>query len=146
MVKSKYRVPTILGIIALVLILVSIAFGGTDVLGNTFSTKQHLITCDVTLTNPIGIPLILNGDVHITNLICQNEGKCPLISTFSIISDSGNLQLLMSDGVKQTKSYNILESKSSTLQLKVCSDSVSGKVKVFDANNNIIDQRDVVAN
>lgn len=113
--------------------------------GENFFEEKHKFQCTVDLSNPI------LKDVTIKDVQCENMGLCTLscgttyglLDPFSIVKDDGKV-VLLTDNMRDVKSYKITELTSKKYGLCVCSSSNTGEIQVLNKNNAVIDSRSVV--
>ena len=108
----------------------------TEVDANNANSK--LVTCNIIVKNPVGLPLIKDGDLIIENIICESIYVRSCIGVFGFVSDKGTVMLKGDGGQGSSVSIDIDEGASDSIQLKWCGSKSAQKVTaiVSDKDNN----------
>lgn len=103
------------------------------------------VKCEITVRNPIGIPLIKNGDLIIESVQCQQQfvANC---ARFGIFSDTGTLRIEADGGLGSAADVKVSEGSAQGYSLDWCGSKFTSnfKIKLFNDNNEILYTREVV--
>lgn len=113
------------------------------------SANSQLVTCNVQVKNPAGLPFgIKNGDLVIENIDCNKIYVRTCAGAFGVWSDKGDLTVKGDGGQGTSSKLNIDEGSSSVSQLKWCGSKVTRKVSIIlsDENNNQLSVKDYTIN
>ena len=102
------------------------------------------VLCDVSVSNPRGIPLVKNGDLVIENADCQQQyvSNC---ARFGLFSDAGSLRLEAEGGLGSATDINVGEGSSQSYSLNWCGSKFTKtfKIRLFNENNENIQVKEV---
>ena len=104
------------------------------------SANSRLVNCNIIVKNPIGIPLVKDGDLIIENINCDNIYVKSCIGVFGFASDIGTLTLSGDGGQGTSEKLNINEGTSDNVRLSWCGSKLTQKVVVTlrdDKNNQL---------
>lgn len=102
------------------------------------------VSCDISISNPRGIPLIRNGDLVVENANCQQQyvSNC---ARFGLFVDTGALTLEASGGLGSATDVNVGEGSTQSYNLNWCGSKLTKvfKIKLFNSNNENIQTKEV---
>ena len=102
------------------------------------------VSCDATVTNPRGIPIVKNGDLVIESVNCVQQfvNSC---ARFGLFSDKGTLRLESEGGLGSATDVKIGEGSSQSYTLSWCGSKLARnfKLKLFNEDNQIIQTKEV---
>lgn len=103
------------------------------------------VICDVTVTNPRGIPLVKNGDLIIESASCRQQfvANC---GRFGLFSDVGTLRLAADGGLGSSEDIRISEGATEEISLSWCGNKFTTKfdIKLYNDNNEEIQVKKVI--
>ena len=103
------------------------------------------VSCDITVTNPRGLPLVKDGDLVIESANCQQQyvSSC---GRFGLFADAGTIRLSASGGLGSGTDVNIGEGSSQSYTLTWCGSKLTKnfKVELFNDNNEKLQTKEVV--
>lgn len=104
-----------------------------------------IVSCDISVHNPFGVPIVRNGDLFIESANCQQQYVKNCGGIFGVFSDIGQLTLSGQGGVGSSISISVGETSSKQATLTWCGTTLARSVKVTlrDDNNNILQTKDV---
>ena len=147
MTKKKTIKYAIVAIQAVVIVYAAVfqpylKFQKTNV--NPDETNLKEASCDITVTNPRGIPFVKNGDLIIEAISCQQQyvANC---GRFGVFSDVGTLTLEGAGGLGSSTDLKISEGSSTSYNLIWCGSKTINiiKAKLFDGNGGLLQTKEV---
>ena len=117
-------------------------FSRKSVAPDEASAKE--VSCDITVSNPRGLPLVKNGDLTIESVNCQQQyvSNC---ARFGVFSDSGSLRLDAAGGLGSATEVKVSEGSSQSYSLSWCGSKLTTvfNTKLFNDNNEQIQSKEV---
>jgi len=109
-------------------------------------SNSQLVTCNIVIKNPAGIPIVKDGDLIIEGMNCQRTFVRNCIGTFGIFSDKGTVALKGNGGSGSAANVDINEGSSNVVQLKWCGSKMTQKVSTVlsDINGNQLYVKDYI--
>ena len=139
--KTKLPSFVILAIVAL-LVFVAVGYaGGTP--PDKLLTPKNTVKCNVQVGNPIGIPLIREGDFKINSVSCVKGPSCSLdFPNFQlgIISDKGSV-VLLTDDASDVKQIDVVEGTNVNVGLEICTADNMGLARLINENGAMIEEK-----
>ena len=111
-------------------------------------SNSQLVTCNVVIKNPIGLPLVKDGDLTIESMNCGRVFVRSCIGVFGFASDIGTVSLKGDGGQGTSSKMKVSEGTSDLTQLKWCGSKVTSKVSaiVYNENNEQLYVKDYTLN
>jgi len=109
------------------------------------AANAKTVLCDVSIHNPIGVPLVVNGDLYIESVNCQQQYVKNCGSFYGVFSDTGSLSISGTGGIGSSSDIAVGEISSKSSSLNWCGSTLTSSVKITlrDDSGNILQAKDV---